>query len=89
MDQRAFVFAARVHSIKGKHCQHITVKNQIMSLGSKQSSLFYFYARPSDGKSKGAVVHYSQHNYLSQVTADLQWSVNQPLAAHNLADILI
>ena len=83
MDQRAFVFAARVHSIKGKHCQHITVKNQIMSLGSKQSSLFYFYALPSDGKSKGAVVHYSQ------VTADLQWSVNQPLAAHNLADILI
>ena len=45
MDQRAFVFAARGHCIKGKQCQHITVKNQNMSLGSKQSSLFSFYAR--------------------------------------------
>ena len=30
-DQRAFVFAAREHCIKGKQCQHITVKNQNMS----------------------------------------------------------
>ena len=58
MDQRAFVFAARGHCINGKQCQHITVKNKNMSLGSRQSSLFSFYVLPSGGKSKGAVVHY-------------------------------
>ena len=57
MDQRAFVFATRGHCIQGKQCQHITIKNQKMSLCSKQSSLFSFYALPSGGKSKGAVVH--------------------------------
>ena len=59
MDQHAFAFATRGHCIKGKQCQHITVKNQNMSLGSKQSSLFYFYALLSGGKLKGAVVHYA------------------------------
>ena len=57
MDQRAFVFAARGHCIKGKQYHQITVKNQNMSLGSKQSSLFSFYALHSGGKLKGAVVH--------------------------------
>ena len=57
MDQRTFVFAIRGHCIKGKQCLHITIKNQNISLCSKQSSLFSFYALPSGGKSKGAVVH--------------------------------
>ena len=38
-DQRAFVFAAREHCIKGKQCQHITIKNQNMSLCSKHRNL--------------------------------------------------
>ena len=58
MDQRAFAFATRGHCIKGKQCQHITITNQNMSLCSKQSSLFSFYALPSGGKSKGAMVHW-------------------------------
>ena len=57
MDQRSFVFATRGHCIKGKQHQHITLKNQNMSLCSKQSSLFSFYAQPSGGKLKGAVGH--------------------------------
>ena len=57
MDLRTFVFATRGHCIKGKQCQHITIKNQSMYLCSKQSSLFSFYALSSGGKSKGAVVH--------------------------------
>ena len=52
-----FVFVTRGHCIKGKHFQHITIKNQYMSLCSKQSSLFSFYALHSGGKLKGAVVH--------------------------------
>ena len=71
MDQRAFVFAARGHCIKGKQCQHITVKNQNMSLGSKQSSLFSFYALPSDGKLKGAVVQYVWSNLRHDQMANL------------------
>ena len=62
MDQRAFAFATRGHCIKGKQCQHITITNQNMSLCSKQSSLFSFYALPSGGKSKGAVVHSQKGN---------------------------
>ena len=58
MDQLAFVFATRSHCIKGKQCQLITINNQNMSLCSKQSSLYSFYALPSGGKSKGAVVHW-------------------------------
>ena len=38
--------------------QRITIKNQNMSLCSKQSILFSFYAQPSGGKSKSAVVHF-------------------------------
>ena len=57
MDQRSFVFATRGHCIKGKQCQHITIKNQNMCLCSKQDSLFSFYALPSGCKSKGTVVH--------------------------------
>ena len=37
-----------------------------MSLCSKQSSLFSFYALPSGGKSKGAVVHW-------KFFVDLSW----------------
>ena len=57
MDQRTFVFATRGHWIKGKQCQHITIKNQNISLCSKQSSLFSFYALASGGKSKDVAVH--------------------------------
>ena len=59
MDQHTFVFATRGHCKKGKQCQRITIKNQNMSLCSKQSSLFSFYALPSGSKSKGKVVHYT------------------------------
>ena len=60
MDQRTFVFATRGHCIKGKQWQHITIQNQNMSLCSKQSSLFSFYALPSGGKSKSMVVHLNE-----------------------------
>ena len=36
---------------------HFAIKNKICVLSSKQSSLFSFYALPSGGKSKDAVVH--------------------------------
>ena len=38
--------------------QRITIKNQNMSLCSKQSILFSFYALSSGGKSKGTIVHF-------------------------------
>ena len=60
MDQGAFVFATRGRCIKGKQWQHIIIQNQNMSLCSKQSSLFSFYALPSGGKSKGAAVHWKE-----------------------------
>ena len=58
MDHRVFRFATRRQYIKGKQCQHIAILKQNMCLWSKQSSLFSFYALPSGGKSKGAVVHW-------------------------------
>ena len=54
MDHRVFRFATRGHCIKGKQCY----LKQNMCLRSKQSSLFSFYALPSGGKSKDAVVHW-------------------------------
>ena len=50
MDQRTFVFATRGRCIKGKQCQHVTLKNKTICLCSKQSILFSFYALPSGGK---------------------------------------
>ena len=40
MDQRAFIFATRGQCIKGKQCQHITIKNQIFVC--VQNNLAYF-----------------------------------------------
>ena len=57
MDHRIFQFATRGQSIKG--LAHYNLK-QNMCLCSKQSSLFSFYALPSGGKSKDAVVHLLQ-----------------------------
>ena len=51
MDHRAFGFATIGQCIKRKQCLHIAI------MFSKQSSLFSFYALPSGGKSKDAVVH--------------------------------
>ena len=54
MDHRVFQFATRGQCIKAKQCY----LNQNMCLHLKQSSLFSFYALPSGGKSKDAVVHW-------------------------------
>ena len=57
VDQGIFVFGTIGHCIKGKQCQHITIKNKNVFC-SKQSSLFSFYALPSGGKSKGPFKKY-------------------------------
>ena len=70
MDQRTFVFATRGRCIKGKQCQHVTLKNKTICLCSKQSSLFSFYALPSGGILKDAVVHWEKYQYLAGLMFD-------------------
>ena len=57
MDLRAFQFATRGHCIKDKQCHHITVRNNKISLCSKEYGLFSIYAEPSIVKLKGTLVH--------------------------------
>ena len=62
--------------------------NQNLCLCSKQSSLFSFYALPSGGKSKDAVVHCLQDCYfgdmLSAQIAKLSVSLEGPIHLENL-----
>ena len=67
MDQRAFVFATRGQCIKGKQCQHITIKNQIFDCIQNNLAYFPFMYCPLVGNQKW---HWSIY-YLSLLTANL------------------
>ena len=60
----SFDFPTEGSAKKVKMLAHCNLK-QNMCLCSKQSSLFYFYALPSGGKSKDAVVHYLELSVFS------------------------
>ena len=52
MDQRAFIFATRGQCIKGKQCQHITIKNQIFVCVQNNLAYFPFIHCPLVGNQK-------------------------------------
>ena len=61
MDQHAFQFATRGHCKKVNNAPHYNRKLKTY-LCSNQSSLFSFYAEPSIGKRKGALVNCNPSN---------------------------
>ena len=67
MDQRAFQFVTRGHHAKGRQRHRNAITSNKISLCSKQSSLFPFYAVPLSAKENGALVHGSASSIRSSV----------------------
>jgi len=57
MVKGAFQFARGGHCKKGKQCHCIPIRTKNISLCSKPSNLFSFYAAPSIGKLKGILIN--------------------------------